>query len=74
METATPSDLPFAAADTASGERWISLRELAEARGVSQHSATRLVRRSGQPEKARALRAAISVTAADVAVDCIRRP
>jgi hypothetical protein len=30
METATPSDLPFAAADTASGERWISLRELAE--------------------------------------------
>ena len=47
METATPSDLPFAAADTASGERWISLRELAEARGVSQHSTTQLVRRNG---------------------------
>jgi hypothetical protein len=27
------------------GERWISLKELAEVRGVSQHSATRLVRR-----------------------------
>ncbi len=47
METATPSDLPFAAADTASGERWISLREQAEAHGVSQHSAAQLVRRNG---------------------------
>jgi hypothetical protein len=42
-----PSAKPSATADTASGERWISLRELADIRGVSQHSATRLVRRNG---------------------------
>jgi hypothetical protein len=48
MDTATPSDMPSAMPSaTAEGERWISLRELAKIRGVSQHSATRLVRRNG---------------------------
>jgi hypothetical protein len=47
MDTATPSDMPSATADPASDARWISLRELAELRGISQHSATRLVRRHG---------------------------
>jgi hypothetical protein len=47
MDTATPSDMPSATADTTSNARWISLRELAEVRGISQHSATRLVRRHG---------------------------
>jgi hypothetical protein len=47
MDMATPSDKPSATPDTASNARWISLRELAEVRGISQHSATRLVRRHG---------------------------
>jgi hypothetical protein len=48
MNTATPVAMPSATpTDTASGTRWISLRDLAEARGISLHSATRLVRRNG---------------------------
>jgi hypothetical protein len=42
-----PQTWRFAAAATASGERWISLRELAEARGISQRSTTQLARRNG---------------------------
>ena len=44
MDTAIPSDRPSA---LPSAERWVTLRELAEIRGISQHSATRLVRRHG---------------------------
>jgi hypothetical protein len=42
MDTATPADRPSA---NPTGERWVTLRELAELRGISQHSAARLVRR-----------------------------
>jgi hypothetical protein len=46
MDAATPSDKPpDRPVATASGERWVTLRELAEARGISLHSAARLVRR-----------------------------
>ena len=50
MDTATPSDRPPAgSADSPPagplGERWVTLRELADAREISQHSAARLVRR-----------------------------
>lgn len=44
MDTAIPSDRPSA---IPSADRWVTLRELAEIRGISQHSATRLVRRHG---------------------------
>src|SRR5215472_2858599 len=38
----SPSDGPRGGPD---GERWVTFRELAEMRGISQHSAARLVRR-----------------------------
>jgi hypothetical protein len=60
METATPSDLPFAAADTASGERWISLRELVEATVARLGSSDNVVRRADRSLSA--------------AVDGVRRP
>jgi hypothetical protein len=44
MDTATPADKPSA---IPSADRWVTLRELAEIRGISQHSAARLVRRHG---------------------------
>ena len=83
METATFSDLPFAAADTASGERWISLRI------GSAHNAVRTTqpcdrgsyRQNAPPgcslsgDRSEAVgAAAVSLTAADVAVDDVRRP
>jgi hypothetical protein len=42
QQTGGDTDRPPA---SPSGERWVSLRELAELRGISQHSAARLVRR-----------------------------
>jgi hypothetical protein len=42
-----PSAMDPDTAEGQPGQRWISLRELAEIRGISQHSATRLVRRNG---------------------------
>jgi hypothetical protein len=44
MDTAIPADKPSA---IPSADRWVTLRELAEIRGISQHSAARLVRRHG---------------------------
>jgi hypothetical protein len=46
MDLDIPSDRPADMPSASPGaERWVTLRELAELRGISQHSAARLVRR-----------------------------